>query len=285
MAQLLPHLALKTNKDPTTHSTGVVSTYDLALDSPRNYQEGSKLVSLQVLDSPVGLFNVMPAVRNDSPDGLLSKGKGQAMQWDIEVKCITGNAPGLGQTAENELSFVEADMLNLQGELSIGMATTNDGVSTYLWLSPNYQWNHPSAPEQWIRVVPLGPLKLAYDTAFGVSIRKMTLAVRTAKSYKSITQVNMRRGAAVYAGAGTLTSTLGSPAVVGVGTAFRTDFMYDDYLLDNSGALIGRVSAVTDDTHLTLRANGLVAVTGGAYRVQQRSDSMLSVPYYTLTGF
>lgn len=287
MAQLLPHLGLKTNKDPDTHSTSVVSTYDLAHDSPRNYMVGSRLLALSVIDQPVANYMVTEAVRADSPLGYLSKGKGVRMQWDIEAKVVTGNLPvSTAYTEEGEYGFCEADMLKLCGEIAIGMAGTNDGVSTYLWLSPNYQWNLPGAEEQWIRVVPVAnSARMSYDQAFGVKVRVLRLSVVTAKHYKSITQVNNRRGIAAYAGAGTITCGTGSPAVTGSGTAFLTDFLHGDFLLDNAGALIGRVDSVASNTALTLRANAASNQAGAAYRVQQRSHPSYSVPFYTLTGF
>ena len=69
---------------------------------------------------------------------------------------------------------------------------------------------------------------------------------------------------------GTITSTTGSTAVVGVGTEFTTEIGSGisgtgTVLYNSSGAIIGIVSSVTDDTHLTLKVNGAVAVTNGKY--------------------
>lgn len=285
MAQPLPHLALKTNLDPDTHSVSVQNTYNLAMDDPANFMGGRRLLTTQVLDQPVPNFIVSPAVRTNSPEDYLTKGKGLRWQFDIEVRVMTGNPPAsLANTYENEFGFDERQMVKLAGELAIGMSGINDGVSRYLWMSTNYRWNNPA--EAWFPVKPApNSVKIQYDQAHGVKVRKMTMTLLT-RHYKSISQTNYRRGAEdPYAGAGTLTTTLISTAVTGVGTAFLTDFIHGDYLLDNTGAIVGTVDTVASNTSMALKANAAIALTGAAYKVRQRSNMMTSVPIYTFTSF
>lgn len=68
-------------------------------------------------------------------------------------------------------------------------------------------------------------------------------------------------------GIGTITVGTGAATVVGVGTSFTGQVSVGDKLYNNAGTLIGTVLTVTDDTHITLAANGAVAVTGGAFRI------------------
>lgn len=66
---------------------------------------------------------------------------------------------------------------------------------------------------------------------------------------------------------GTITSTTGSPNVVGVGTLFTTELAVGAIIKDATGTTIGTVQTITDDLNLVLTANGATAVTGAAYTV------------------
>ena len=59
---------------------------------------------------------------------------------------------------------------------------------------------------------------------------------------------------------GTMTATL--TAVLGVGTAFTTEAHVGGLLYTTSGALVGTVLSITDDTHLTLTANAAATNSG-----------------------
>jgi len=64
---------------------------------------------------------------------------------------------------------------------------------------------------------------------------------------------------------GTITSTTASTAVTGVNTLFTTQAKVGTILYDNTGALIGAVASVTNDTSLTLKRNGVTAVSSATY--------------------
>lgn len=76
-------------------------------------------------------------------------------------------------------------------------------------------------------------------------------------------------GAAVYtnlnAPAGTITVAAAGTAVVGVGTTFTTDAPVGTRIYNASGVYVGTVSAVADNTHVTISA-AVVAVTAAAYK-------------------
>ena len=63
---------------------------------------------------------------------------------------------------------------------------------------------------------------------------------------------------------GTITSTLNSTSVAGVGTAFATELGVGSILQDSTGADIGTVSAIASDSALTLTVAAKIAVTAGA---------------------
>lgn len=76
-------------------------------------------------------------------------------------------------------------------------------------------------------------------------------------------------------GAGTITVTTAAATVVGVGTAF-TAADIGSVIYNATGAVVGTISAFTDSTHVTLAANGAVAVTGAAYMVKGAQTTELS---------
>jgi len=63
---------------------------------------------------------------------------------------------------------------------------------------------------------------------------------------------------------GTITVAVDDTAVVGVGTAFLTELQKGDNLYNASGESLGRVTAIADDTNLTL-TKAEIAITGGAF--------------------
>lgn len=62
---------------------------------------------------------------------------------------------------------------------------------------------------------------------------------------------------------GTITSTTAGTAVTGTGTLFTSQTKVGSILYDNTGALIGAVASITNDTSLTLKRNGVTATTNG----------------------
>lgn len=67
-------------------------------------------------------------------------------------------------------------------------------------------------------------------------------------------------------GAGTITVTTSAATVVGVGTNF-TSADVGKKLYNAAGAFVGTIATFTDATHVSLAANGAVAVAGAAYRL------------------
>lgn len=65
---------------------------------------------------------------------------------------------------------------------------------------------------------------------------------------------------------GTITTTLASTTVTGVGTAFDDELIVGSIIQDSTGETIGTVGAIASATSLTLLANAAVAVTGAAFK-------------------
>jgi len=70
-----------------------------------------------------------------------------------------------------------------------------------------------------------------------------------------------------FAATGTVTSTLVSTALVGVGTQFLKELAIGDSVYNSSDALIGVIASITDATNAVLAANGAVAVTAGSMKI------------------
>ena len=68
------------------------------------------------------------------------------------------------------------------------------------------------------------------------------------------------------AGTGTITSSLTSTVVTGVGTSFTTELVAG-YVLKDNGNTIGTVSSITNNTQLVLVANATTAVSGSAFSI------------------
>jgi len=282
MANRLPHLALRINKDPANAATDVVATINLALDDPRNYGRGSRFVTLECLEQIVPVFQITEGASSTSTRRRLLKGSGDVLRMSIAAYWQTGNKPLIASQQEGEYGSFEEDIDTLANALSAGMSVSNDGNSRYLWVSPNYNWNEPA--EQWIRVVPEpNGFKSDYMQSMGVQIRGMQLSVLSADNAKSITRTNYRRGF-VYAGTGTLSTTSGSKNVTGSSSRFKRDYIHLDFVRKPDGTLLGRVDTVTSDTALVLMDNA-PATYSGAHQVHQRSAQTLSVPVYTLTSY
>jgi len=71
----------------------------------------------------------------------------------------------------------------------------------------------------------------------------------------------------VHSGAGTIAANTSSPAIVGSGTQFTSQFKVG-YTVFSGGQLIGTVASISDDTHITLTANaaaaGVASITSGS---------------------
>lgn len=78
---------------------------------------------------------------------------------------------------------------------------------------------------------------------------------------------------------GTVTSSLSSNEITGVGTSFTTALKVGSVLFNEAGKLIGTVQSIESATKLTLTSRAFVAVAGAAIKV--RADEAYSV---TLTG-
>lgn len=288
MSNVVPHLAMRFTRNADSPTTDIVATYDLAMDSPRNFQQtGGKLNMVDYIAQPIPEALLTDTVRTDSPKGKTLKGQGILLKIDLTLSWKTGNAPSAGSTDENEVGTTEYDGWAIASYLATGMSGVTDGVSVYCWLSTNYQWNTTGAAETWFRVVP--DLK-TFRPGYGSAARQtwgFSCSFLSFKNYVSIVPANWRRGF-TYAGAGVLTATNGSAAVVGSGgSKFKNEFMHGDRVYKADGTtLIGVVDTVADDTHLTLRAvYGGTTYTTSAYVTNQRSNSEWSVPIYAFTEF
>lgn len=270
---LVPHAALRVNTNPYNPNLGVVRTVNLAMDDPDNFGIDSLLSGVNVTHGKQKDFQLTEALSQFSPRVRRFRNFGSRLLVNIEAVCFIGlNAAGDLSTGAQRLVQLLDDIDTMTGH--------QDGVSQYLWYSPNYRWHTPA--EQWILMVPKtleGPVP-TLPHPWGMSFK---LALESERNYKAITWAEYRRGFA-NAGAGTVTLTIGFPTVVGVGTAFLTDFIYGDQLYSAAGVLLGTVLSVQSDLAMTLQANA-GANFAGAYRYQQRSAPSYYVPVYTLTEY
>lgn len=277
MSLLAFHAALRTTLNPynPTDPVSIVRTVNLALDDPDNSGIGSFLSGVQIRHSLIPDYQLVETVGRFSPRNRRLKGNGMRMSWDIEATCFHGDTPA-------DLSTTEAQLRGLLTDLGIGMTGHQDGVSTYLWFTPNYRWGNPK--EQWVLVVPkAGAGIMETDPKPWGTVLK--LAVETDRNYKSISWVERRRG---FRGVGAGTITVVATSVVGVGTSFLADFIPGDKLLDAAGNPLGgtpqTVTAVISDTQMVV-SPGVFLVYGGGYQFQQVSAPSFLVPIYTFTEF
>lgn len=293
MANRLPHLALRINTNPLNPNLGVIATVILAQDDPRNRGTGSRFQTLECVEEIVRDSQVTMGTGPDSPSKRLMKGKGKFLQYNITASWYTGNKPPLIRQQEGEYGSFEEDIDVVADVLSRGMTNFNDGFSRYIWVTPNYNWITPA--EQWVRMIEApGTFATPYSKDAGgkVFVRSMSVVLVSYRNYLDIRRSNFRRGF-VYIGAGTVSLTNGSKAVVGVGpTTFLRDFIHLDFLQDTTGIFpyspgntLGVVDFVTTDAAMQLKAN-FTGITGAyAYKVYQRSCQLFSVPIYTFTPF
>ncbi len=103
----------------------------------------------------------------------------------------------------------------------------------------------------------------------------------TASSYGDVSAATLDEWITVADGsalAGTITSSTSVTAVTGTSTHFLTQAPAGSNLYDLSGKLIGTVLSVTNDTDLTLVADGAVADTNATYTASYVSPSFDVVP-------
>ena len=65
---------------------------------------------------------------------------------------------------------------------------------------------------------------------------------------------------------GTVTTSVSTPTVTGVGTAFNTQVAVGSYIYNAAGGIVGRVLTVTSATSITLEANSAVVVSAAAFK-------------------
>jgi hypothetical protein len=68
-------------------------------------------------------------------------------------------------------------------------------------------------------------------------------------------------------GAGTITASISSPNVVGVGTAFSTEIVAGHALYTSADVYIGTVLTIGSATTITLTSNAAVPISGGTFKV------------------
>lgn len=93
-----------------------------------------------------------------------------------------------------------------------------------------------------------------------------------------IIQIELVNGGTGYtapvSGAGTITSSLTSTQVVGVGTAFTTAVAVGNKIKNATGGTVGIVKSIQDNTHLTLTTRALSASSGLAYTIHKTTVSV-----------
>ena len=78
---------------------------------------------------------------------------------------------------------------------------------------------------------------------------------------------------------GTITTTVGSTAVVGVGTQFLTQAAQNSYIYDTSNNVIGQIKTVTDNTHIVLVSAVPATATAYAVQVTPIATAVTGVPF------
>jgi hypothetical protein len=274
------HGALRINTNPLNPNLGVLDTINLALDHPANVGGLRPFEWIRIVHHLVSDYQLTEQVSDSSTRRRSMKGLGVRLRFNIEVSVFPVNPPEwYGSLKQNTSSAMDEKIQNLINTLGIGASGFNDGISQYIWLSPNYQWNTPA--EQWIRVVPDGQPSFeqpgkTYSTIFKI-------ALMTAKNYKKINWRYYRRGFQ-YAGAGSIVITGLGTQVTGTGTSFLTDFIPGDRIVVPGGDF-GVVASVTSNTFMQLAPGFLGTGSSPTYDVIQASAPTFAVPVYTVVGF
>ncbi len=274
MSLIAVHGALRINTNPLDPNLGVIRTINLAIDDPDNFGASQHWNRIQWRHVMIPSYLVTESAAQATTRVRRTKGIGLQMLWSLEADFFTVN-----QLADP--SAGEMDIQELMNALSIGMTGTNDGVSNYLWFTPNLNWNEPA--EQWFLVTPTAGVKLE-PRERGTAGLKLELI--TSRNYKKINWTYYRKGG-LFAGAGTVTTTFASPLVTGAGgTRFKRDFIKGDLIYTSANVLIGEILSVQSDTALTLKANAANGAAAGiAYIINQRSAPSFNVPVYTFTEY
>jgi len=76
---------------------------------------------------------------------------------------------------------------------------------------------------------------------------------------------------------GTVTTSLSTTAVTGVGTKFLTEVALGSYITNATDIIVGRVLTVTSDTAIVLEANSLVVIAASAFRTALGPKNALAV--------
>lgn len=113
----------------------------------------------------------------------------------------------------------------------------------------------------------------------GDSLSELQMAINKVSKYALVEFTQEIPKLAMTDVTGTVTATLSSNEITGVGTNFTTDLKVGSVLFNAEGKLLGTVQKVTSETKATLTSRAFVAVTATAIKV--RTDEAFSV---TLTG-
>lgn len=270
------HAALKVTKNPYWHNdpSALVRVLNLALDDPDNFEPDSRLSEINIRHSLIEDSQLVETVGRFSTRNRRVRGLGVRMAWDIDIKLRYGNPVNPAMIRSTDLQKLIADLG------SYGMTGHQDGVSRYLWFSPNYRWNNPA--EQWVLVTPMPGKKLDFtDGKPWGSQLKMQLV--TDRNYQEITWLEFQRGNEGVLSGGTLTPfSVGTFTLFNAGGAFLTEFIYGDDVLLADGTYVGTVLSVQSDTQLTLVAGAAVGtLIPEPYLFLQRSAPSFLVPVYT----
>jgi hypothetical protein len=113
----------------------------------------------------------------------------------------------------------------------------------------------------------------------GASLAEIQSSVNRVSKYAIVEFTNEIPKIVMKNVVGTVTTTLSSNNLTGVGTSFLTALKVGSVLYDSTGKLIGTVQSITSNTSALLTSRAFVAVTGAAIKV--RDDVSYTA---TLTG-
>ena len=84
-----------------------------------------------------------------------------------------------------------------------------------------------------------------------------------------------------YNGTGTITTSVSTTALTGSGTSFTTQLSVGSIIYSSTGAYIGKVASITNNTTAAFASNGAVAVTAGSFKYTVPVNGIPTTELYT----
>lgn len=256
------------------YNSVLANTTTFTNQSVKGTSIGSSKNFVLSLSNTVGSFrNNEPIIQTDSSNTIVANGYiTKITQTAANVTLYIGNTFGVISTQyplNGTLSNATSNIANFKSYL--GLYNINSAAS-FTTITGNYVYGQYSNTQanvtslssgvgasfsvnNWINIEDVYLDKDLIDHLNANGVYFYNLRLDGSNSNSSI----------VTTGTGTITTTLTSNVVTGVGTSFATS-LPDKLLFDGSNNFIGYIASRTSTTGLTLLANAAVAVTGGAFK-------------------